>query len=72
MIKYEILEHINNIAMNGDNTLELNLMRWGDNDPKYDLRKWKRSEDEERAYKGIALTEDELIALREALNKLDL
>ncbi|HIU78180.1 MAG TPA: hypothetical protein IAB09_02000 [Candidatus Avilachnospira avicola] len=72
MIKYEVLEHISTISRNGDNTLELNFIRWGDNDPKYDLRKWKRSEDEERAYKGIALTEDELIALRDALKGLDL
>lgn len=49
---------------------ELNMVSWNQREPKYDIRDW--NQDHERCRKGITLTTDELVALRDALNSLDL
>jgi hypothetical protein len=49
---------------------ELNLISWNDREPKYDLRDW--SADGSKMGKGVTLTKEELIALRELLNSLEL
>ncbi|MDG5789060.1 PC4/YdbC family ssDNA-binding protein [Evansella sp. AB-P1] len=48
---------------------ELNLISWNDRPAKYDIRDW--SPDHEKMGKGITLTKEELIALKEALEELD-
>lgn len=42
---------------------ELNLVSWYGRDPVYDLREW--SEDRTKKSKGITLTKDELMILKE-------
>ncbi|MCQ2582624.1 MAG: PC4/YdbC family ssDNA-binding protein [Treponema sp.] len=49
---------------------ELNLVSWGGKTPKYDLRSW--SPDHQKMGKGSTFTDDELKALRDLLNSLDL
>ncbi|MDK2905728.1 MAG: hypothetical protein PWR12_1804 [Eubacteriaceae bacterium] len=49
---------------------ELNLVSWNERDAKYDLRDWNADHDKMR--KGITLTVDELVQLREILNGMDL
>ncbi|MHB8066095.1 MAG: YdbC family protein, partial [Ruminiclostridium sp.] len=49
---------------------ELNLVSWNDRDPKYDLRDW--SPEHDKMGKGITLTQDELVALKDLLNKIDI
>lgn len=49
---------------------ELNLVKWGDNDPKYDLRPW--NEDRSKMGKGITLTKEELMILKEGLGGINL
>ena len=49
---------------------ELNLVSWGGREAKYDIRSW--SPDHEKMSKGITLTKDELISLKELLNRIDL
>lgn len=39
----------------------LTLMKWGNNDPKYDLRSW--NEDMTKCGKGVTLTDSELFDL---------
>ena len=51
-------------------TTELNLVSWGERDPKYDIRSW--SPDHNKMGKGITLTKEELIALKELLNKTEI
>lgn len=41
---------------------ELNLIKWGDNEPKYDLRGW--NEDHSEMTKGVTMTAEELEFLR--------
>lgn len=70
-LKYEITEQLGKI---GDTTRgwsrELNMVSWNDRDPKYDLRDW--SPDHSRMGKGLTMTADEIAALRDLLNLLDL
>lgn len=49
-------------------TKELNLVSWNGKDDKYDIRSW--SSDHSRMGKGVTLTKEELISLREVLDEL--
>ena len=49
---------------------ELNLVSWGGREAKYDIRSW--SADHEKMSKGITLTKEELISLKELLSKMEL
>ena len=49
---------------------ELNLISWNERDPKYDLREW--SPDGGKMGKGVTLSKEELLALKELLNIMDL
>ncbi|MEY2817697.1 MAG: hypothetical protein RL275_1160, partial [Chloroflexota bacterium] len=48
---------------------ELNLIRWNDREPKYDLRDW--SADHGKMGKGVTLSAEELTALRALLNTVE-
>ncbi len=50
--------------------LELNLVSWGGRPAKYDLRSW--SPNHEKMGKGSTFTKDELIALKNLLNKIEI
>ena len=50
--------------------LELNMVSWNGNPPKYDIRDW--SPDGSRMAKGISLTEDELKTLKGILDDMEL
>ncbi|HDS03261.1 MAG TPA: hypothetical protein ENN72_06070 [Firmicutes bacterium] len=51
-------------------TKELNLVSWNGREPKYDLREW--DPDHAKMSKGITLTKEEAMKLRDYLNGLDL
>jgi hypothetical protein len=69
-IKFEIVKKIGVLSTSGKGwTKELNLIRWNDREPKYDIREW--SPDAQSMGKGVTLTKEELLALRELLNHLD-
>lgn len=70
-IKYEIIKQIGVLSKSSSGwAKELNLIRWNDREPKYDLRDW--SADREKMGKGVTLSRDELLALRELLNSMEL
>ena len=70
-IKYEILKKLGSVSISASGwTKELNLISWNDREPKYDLRDW--SADGEKMGKGVTLTHDELLALKELLGKLEI
>ena len=50
--------------------LELNFVSWGGLPAKYDIRSW--SADHEKMGKGITLTQEEAVALKNLLNNLEL
>lgn len=49
---------------------EVSFISWNNNPPKYDIREW--APDHQKMGKGITLSQEELIALRDLLNNLDL
>ena len=70
-IKYEIIRSIGVLSTSASGwAKELNLISWNDREPKFDLRDW--SADHQKMGKGVTLTKEELIALRELLNSLEL
>ncbi len=71
IIKYEIIQSIGVLSRSSSGwEKQLNLVSWNDRDPKYDLRDW--SPDGEKMGKGVTLSLNELLALRELLNSLEL
>lgn len=70
-IKYEIIEEIAVISESTKGwTKEINLISWNDREAKYDIRDW--APNKEKMGKGITISKDELINLRDALNKMKL
>ena len=70
-IKYEIVKKIGVVSKAASGwSKELNLISWNDREPKYDIRDW--SADGEKMGKGVTLSKDELLALRELLNSMEL
>lgn len=65
---YEIKEQIAVLSQSGDVTKELNLVSYNGSPAKYDLRSWKRADGQEKLLKGVTLTEEEALLLKEALN----
>ena len=51
-------------------TKELNLVSWDGRPPKYDIRDW--SPDHSQMGRGVTLSREELLALRDLLNQWDL
>ena len=70
-IKFEIVESIGIVSegKNGWNK-ELKLISWNDREPVYDIRTW--SPDHEKMGKGITISKEEALALRDMLNTLKL
>ncbi|MFJ7729770.1 YdbC family protein [Neobacillus sp. NPDC097160] len=70
-IKFEIKDTVGTISQSPKGwNKELNLISWNGKEPKYDLRDW--APDHEKMGKGVTLNVEELRALRELLNGLEL
>lgn len=70
-IKYEIIKNIAVLSSSASGwSKELNLISWNDREPKYDLRDW--SADHSKMGKGVTLTKEELLALKDLLNTINL
>jgi hypothetical protein len=69
-IKFEIVKKIGVLSKSASGwEKQLNLISWNDREPKYDIREW--SPDGERMGKGVTLSKEELAALKELLNKME-
>ena len=70
-IKFEIINKMGVLSTSTSGwSKELNLISWNDREPKYDLRDW--SADHSKMGKGVTLTKEELLALKELLNSMEL
>ena len=70
-IKFEITKKIGVLSKSDKGwTKELNLVSWNDREPKYDIREW--SQEHDKMGKGVTLSKEELKALKQVLDKLDL
>jgi hypothetical protein len=69
-IKYEIVRKIGVLSSSASGwAKELNLISWNDREPKYDIRDW--SPDRTKMGKGVTLSKEELLALKELLNGME-
>jgi len=67
---YEVIEEIGVISTSGSGwTKELNLVSWNGRPPKFDIRDW--SPDHEKMGKGVTLTNDDIKALKEILEDVE-
>lgn len=69
-IKYTIVKTLIVFPKAGKWHKELNLIEWEGRKAKYDLRAW--NDDRSEMTKGITLTEEELIDLKEKLGGIEL
>jgi hypothetical protein len=70
-IKFEIIDHLKVLSEGSKGwTKEVNIISWNNRKPKVDIRDW--DEAHEKMGKGITLTKDELVKLKELLNGLNL
>lgn len=70
-IKFEIEKELGVIAESAKGwKKELNLISWNGKEAKYDLREW--SPEHEKMGKGVTLSNDELKALKELLNSIEI
>lgn len=69
-IKYEIIEEIA-VLSESENGLQkkLCLISWNGKAPTYDIRTWNSKG---APYKGVVLSEDELMTLKDALMQMEL
>ena len=70
-IRYEIVQQFGLLSSSASGWLkELNLISWNDREPKFDIRDW--SPDHDKMGRGVTLTLDELLALRDLLNRMEI
>ena len=68
--KFEIVETLAVLSESSKGwTKELNLIKWNDREPKYDIREW--SPDGSKMGKGITLSDEEVAVLKKALAERD-
>lgn len=68
-ITFEIIKQIGVISESPTGwKKELNIVKWGDREPKYDIRDW--DEEHMRMSRGITLHEEEAIKLGELLAEM--
>jgi hypothetical protein len=70
-IDYELVMQIGVVSQSNSGwTKELNLISWNGRAPKYDIRDW--SPGHQKMGKGVTLSREELLALRDLLNSWEL
>lgn len=70
-IKFEIKETVGVLSESAKGWVkELNLISWNDKEPKYDIREW--SPDHQKMGKGVTLSREELMRLKEILGEMEL
>ncbi len=71
--EFEVVKHIATLSEKKTTAKEFNLISFNGEEPKYDIRVWQDPQTEEtKMLKGITLTKDEAIKLKEAFNSIDL
>ena len=70
-LKYEIVKEVGVLSESPTGwRKEINLISWNDRDPKYDIRDW--APEHTKMGKGVTLTPDEVILLRDLLGEIDI
>lgn len=69
-LEVEIIEQLATLSSNGNWHKEFNIVQWGDNIAKYDIRSWNKNHS--KAGKGITFTLEEIKILKKALDLMDI
>lgn len=70
---FDLQQHLATLSDSGKLSTELNVISYSDQEPKYDLRRWRYlSSGEKRMQKGLTMNAEELRKLRDVLNTLDI
>ncbi len=69
-VAFEIIQTLGTLSESGSWKKELNIVQWGDNIAKYDIRAWNA--DHTKSGKGVTLSAEELKCLKTLLNNMDL
>ena len=70
-VKFSIIEEFGILSESAKGWKKaVRLVSWNDREGKYDLREW--SPDDEKAGKGITLSREEMVKMKELLNSMDL
>ncbi len=70
-LKYEVVKELGVLSESPTGwRKEINLVSWNDREPKYDIRDW--APNRAKMGKGVTLTADEVILLRDLLGEIDL
>lgn len=67
---YNVVKKLGVLSESGKWTKEINLIEWTENAAKYDIRSW--NVETNTPGKGLALSLEEIKALKEILNSVDL
>ncbi len=67
---FEITRRLGVLSEKKNWTMELNLVSWSGREPKYDIRSW--SPDHQKMGKGVTMTKEELLSLKELLSSIDI
>lgn len=69
---YEIIENLGTLSDKNGWSKELKIVKYGNGVPKMDIRTWSEDEDgNKKMSKGITLTKQEAISLRDLLDSID-
>lgn len=68
---FEVIEKLFELGKRSKGVVRLDYGAWNGNDPKYELRLWKEKDGVMQPTKGIGLTGEELIALKNALAEME-
>lgn len=69
--KFDIVETFGSLSESSKGwKKEIKLISWNQKEAKYDIREW--SPDGEKMGKGVTLSKEEIINLRDLLNSMDL
>lgn len=69
-VTFEIVQGLGTLSESGTWRKELNIVQWGDNIAKYDIRAW--NSDHTKLGRGVTLSAEELKTLKGILNNLEL
>lgn len=70
-ISFEVVQRIGVLSKSNKGwEKQLNLISWGGREAKYDIREW--APDGQTMSMGVTLTKEELLALRDLLNQMEL
>ena len=69
--KYEITQNVGVLSESATGwSRQVNYVSWNGREPKYDIRDW--APENAKMGKGLSLSQEEVIALKELLNSMDL